>query len=77
MVPEIWGTCNYLQHVNSNDIIACLPLVDESPSTPCDEDVFELCCSIMHNLQLGFPTDTWGLVALYETLRAELNRILV
>ena len=66
MVPEMWGTYDYICHTDENEILACLPLVATPSLCICDEDVYELCCDIMRTLHLNFPSETWELVTLYE-----------
>ena len=73
MVPQLWGTHDFIVSPNAADLEtakdSCLFLT----AVPCDNDVFELCVTIMDELNLSFPNDRLQALDLYISLRDAIH----
>jgi hypothetical protein len=69
MLPELYGTRDYLCDVTHDDIDICKQDCVFRKAHPCDEDVFEMCSFIMHESNLSYPVSIQEALDLYITLR--------
>jgi len=77
LAPEQYGCSDYVYEVNDADIATCMMHTVMYQYTPCDEDVYQLCCEIMRQNNLQFDSsDTWELTRLYIILRSVLHNML-
>ena len=76
LFPELWGSVDYLCHVDQYELNVCIGDVTFRGYFSCDKDVFQLCCIIMHEQHLTIPNEQWKLTSLYLTLRNEIRNML-
>ncbi|RXM35362.1 hypothetical protein EOD39_4163 [Acipenser ruthenus] len=76
LVPELWGTPNYLNLVDVQDLQLCKQMCTFRCPIPCNEDVFDLYMMIMEEHNLSFQNEAFGAVELYTHLRTILMSLL-
>lgn len=75
-MPELEKSQNYLYHVSADDIEVGFEAATVRPLVPCDQDVFQLCCFILHDRQWNFPNEISEMLVLYRNLRTEAHNLL-
>lgn len=76
--PALWGCTDCKTTVTPVDLHYCANggLTSVRDSTPCDDDVHRLCCTIMRTNNLALPTDGDSAVHLFSVLKQHLLLIL-
>ena len=75
-VPEMYGTVDYLLPVDDDKMSICEDRCRFKSQFPCDEDVFQLCCILMEENGLRFPSNPDEAIHVYKTLRQALSQAL-
>ena len=73
MLPAAYHTTDYIYHVDQLDIEVSIPECVFRSVHPCDVDLFNLCITLMTELNLDAPTDPLSATYLYLTLRESIR----
>ncbi|XP_057203125.1 uncharacterized protein LOC130562244 [Triplophysa rosa] len=71
MAPHLYGSADHIFHSDPADVQNCQEEC-VTPTHPCDDTVFELCCLIMEELNFIVPEDAKSGRELYLRLRQEM-----
>lgn len=74
--PSLWNAEDNLCNVSVADFNACCEEALFRSSIPCDEDVYQMCVSIMSGDQSEPPNNFSEAVELYNHLRQEILQML-
>ncbi len=72
-VPAVYNTRSYLVPVEPDDVLEFKQRCRFRKNIACDEDVFELCCSLMNDMNLNYPTTPDQGVEMYKALRLQVR----
>lgn len=75
MAPHLYGSADHIFRCDPADVQNCQEEC-VTPTHPCDDTVFELCCLIMDELHLNVPDDAESGRTLYISLRQEILSVL-
>lgn len=75
-MPEIYGRVNCRVPVEESKIQCCDEECTKMAAIPCDETVFEMCCSLMEQYDWRYPTTALSAVVLYLDLRQKILTVL-
>lgn len=75
MAPHLYGSTDHICQCDPADVQNCQEEC-ATPTHPCDDTVFELCCLLMEELNLNVPENAGNGRALYLRLRQEILQLL-
>lgn len=75
-IPHIYGTRDYMCHVDHRRIDIVKLECSFKASSPCDPNLFEYCCQLMADNGYTVPEDPEEATHLYINLRRHVRRIL-
>ncbi|KAJ8308434.1 LOW QUALITY PROTEIN: hypothetical protein KUTeg_013308 [Tegillarca granosa] len=74
LLPHLYGTHTHICPVSPDSTRVCEEECTYKEPYPCDKDVFDLCCILMHENDLEPPTDSASAVESYKLLRLIINQ---
>lgn len=75
-IPQSYGTRDYGEVANYDDIAACVDEVHHKRNIPCESVVYELCILNINEHKLPIPTDPNDMYDLYSFLRTVIRNAL-
>jgi hypothetical protein len=75
-VPVLYKTRSYLVEVAHEEIEVFKQHCRFRNAIPCDADVYDLCCSILHTLNLAYPGKPDDGLNIYMILRQHIRQLI-
>jgi hypothetical protein len=74
--PELFNTRSYLQTVQTAQLDIHRAVVSMHVNTPCNEDLFEWCCTVLENHGLVLSTVADDVTGVCKRLRSEIRNLI-